>query len=343
MPSARSIAALRSRGRHAVQVREDEQVLLDGQRDVEVVELRHDAHLRARLLGVLGQPVAEHLELALVGDHLRRERLHRRRLAGAVRAEQADARPERDVEVEAVDRGDRPEALDDPAQPDRGLLLLVHRRLVTFSHVIVEEHGDTTARRGPTHRSCVTRTGGRRKCEPPDASGPSVRRGAPLGRSWGAHIDPPLPRGARLQRRHRRRSAACARRRVHPSRPGRGLGQHALLAALTLILGVGAISLYPRCGRTARHRLVLLRRARDRQRHAARQAHRPARGSRRRRHRCARRRGGRRARRPGDRGPVDPPRRGSLGHGPSLDRTGCSPRRSGWPPSSSRCFRWASR
>ena len=42
--------------RHAVEVREHEQVLLDGQRDVEVVELRHHPHLRARLLRVLGQP-----------------------------------------------------------------------------------------------------------------------------------------------------------------------------------------------------------------------------------------------------------------------------------------------
>ena len=91
MPSARSIAGLALACRHPVEVREDQQVLLDRERDVEVVELRHHAHLRARLLGVLGQPEAEHLELALVGDHLRRQRLHRRRLAGAVRPEQADA------------------------------------------------------------------------------------------------------------------------------------------------------------------------------------------------------------------------------------------------------------
>ncbi len=36
--------------RHAVEVRENEQVLLHGQRDVEVVELRHHPHLRACLL-----------------------------------------------------------------------------------------------------------------------------------------------------------------------------------------------------------------------------------------------------------------------------------------------------
>ena len=99
-----------------VQVCEDEQVLLDGQRHVEVVELRHDAALRAGLLRVLRQPVAEHLELALVGDRLGREHAHGRRLAGAVGAEQADARPDRDVEVEAVDGRDRAVALDGPAQ-----------------------------------------------------------------------------------------------------------------------------------------------------------------------------------------------------------------------------------
>src|SRR4051812_14407600 len=73
---------------HAVQVREDEEVLLGGQRNVEVVELRHDAHLGARLLGVVWEPVAEDLELALVADDLRGQRLHRRRLARAVGAEQ---------------------------------------------------------------------------------------------------------------------------------------------------------------------------------------------------------------------------------------------------------------
>jgi hypothetical protein len=62
--------------------------------------------------------VAEHLELALVGDRLAGEHLHRRRLAGAVGAEQADARPHREIEVEPVDRSDLAEALDDAPQPD---------------------------------------------------------------------------------------------------------------------------------------------------------------------------------------------------------------------------------
>ena len=96
---------------HAVEVGEDEEVLLDGERHVEVVELRHDAALRAGDLGLLRQRVPEHLELALVGDHLRGQHPHRRRLARAVGAEQADARALGHVEVEAVDRRDRAVAL----------------------------------------------------------------------------------------------------------------------------------------------------------------------------------------------------------------------------------------
>jgi hypothetical protein len=101
-----------------IEVGEDEQVLLDRQRRVEVVELRRDAALRACDLGLLGQPEAQDLELALVGDRLGREEAHRRRLPRPVGAEQADARPLGHVEVEAVDRDDRPVALDDAAQAD---------------------------------------------------------------------------------------------------------------------------------------------------------------------------------------------------------------------------------
>ena len=109
---------LAPRARDAVEVGEHEQVLLDRQRHVEVVELGHDAHHRARRLRVAGQPVAEHLELALVGDRLRGEQPHRRRLAGAVGPEQADAGALGQVEVESGDRGHGPVALDDAAQAD---------------------------------------------------------------------------------------------------------------------------------------------------------------------------------------------------------------------------------
>ena len=69
-------------------------------------------------LRLAGQLEAEHLELALVGDRLRGEQPHRRRLPRAVRPEQADARALRHVEVEPVDGGDRAVALDDAAQAD---------------------------------------------------------------------------------------------------------------------------------------------------------------------------------------------------------------------------------
>ena len=105
-----------------VEMREDEQVLLDGQRRVEVVELRRDPALGPGGLGLLGQPEAEHLELALVGDRLGRQQAHGRGLARAVGPEQADARALGHVQVEPVDGGDRPVALDDAAQADGELL-----------------------------------------------------------------------------------------------------------------------------------------------------------------------------------------------------------------------------
>ena len=102
-----------------VEVREDEQVLLDRERDVEVVELRRDAELRPRLLRLVRELEAEQLELALVGDRLRGQEPHRRRLAGAVRPEQADAGALGHVEIEAVDGRDLAVALDDAAEADR--------------------------------------------------------------------------------------------------------------------------------------------------------------------------------------------------------------------------------
>jgi hypothetical protein len=105
-------------GRDAVQAREDAQVVADGQRRVEVVELRHHAHLRPGHLALLGQDVAEHDQAPLVGDRLGGEHLHGGRLAGPVGPEQAHARSLRDLEVEPGDGGDRAVALDDPGQGD---------------------------------------------------------------------------------------------------------------------------------------------------------------------------------------------------------------------------------
>jgi hypothetical protein len=102
-----------------VEVREHDQVLLDRERRVEVVELRDDAALGARLLRLARQAVAEHLDLPLIGDRLGGQHLHRGRLAGAVRPEQADARPLRDVEIQSVDGRDGAVALHDPAHAER--------------------------------------------------------------------------------------------------------------------------------------------------------------------------------------------------------------------------------
>ncbi len=102
-----------------VEPRVDGEVVLDGDVDVEVVELGDDAHLRPRRLRLAGQLVAEHPQLAAVGDRLPGQQPHRRRLAGAVGAEQAEADPLRHLEVEPVDRGDRAEALDHAAEFDR--------------------------------------------------------------------------------------------------------------------------------------------------------------------------------------------------------------------------------
>ena len=104
-----------------VEVREDEQVLLHGQRHVEVVELRHDPALDAGLLRLVREAEPEHVQVALVRDRLGREKPHRRGLARSVRAQQADARAQRHVQVEVVDRGNRAVALHDAAQPDRRL------------------------------------------------------------------------------------------------------------------------------------------------------------------------------------------------------------------------------
>ena len=103
----------------AVEAREHLQVLLDGDVDVEVVELRDDAHLGPGLLGPLRQLVIEHPEHALVGDRLAGQQPHRGRLAGAVGPEQAEADARVDVQIQPVDRPDLPERLHDTLQLDR--------------------------------------------------------------------------------------------------------------------------------------------------------------------------------------------------------------------------------
>ena len=104
--------------RDAVQAREDGEVLARRELDVEVVELGTTPHCARACLESPGTSKPSTLDLARVGDRLRGEHLHRRRLAGAVRPEQADAGALGHVEVEPVDRGDVAEALGHAPEPD---------------------------------------------------------------------------------------------------------------------------------------------------------------------------------------------------------------------------------
>ena len=111
------------RGAHVldpVEPREHGQVVLHGHVHVEVVELRHHAHLGACLLRLTRQLVAEDGDLALVRDGLAGEHSHGRGLAGAVGSEQAEADARGHLEVQPIHGGDRPKALHHPMHFDRG-------------------------------------------------------------------------------------------------------------------------------------------------------------------------------------------------------------------------------
>ena len=114
-------AATRCRRRERVEaehLRHELEVLAHGQVVPQRELLRHVAEARAQALRVPRHLVAEHLDGA--GARLEQAAQHadRRRLAGAVGAEEAvDPRP-RDVEVDAVDRGDVTEATRQVARGD---------------------------------------------------------------------------------------------------------------------------------------------------------------------------------------------------------------------------------
>ena len=150
-----------------VEPREHAQVLLDRERGVEVVELGDDPALRPGLLRLAGQPVAQHLELALVGDRLGRQHLHGRRLAGAVRSQEPDAGARRHVQLEAVDRGDRAEALRHAPQSDRNVGVACHDPHGIAGELSPRRRGSTRRvrrrptrpRPGPTSSIRAARTG----------------------------------------------------------------------------------------------------------------------------------------------------------------------------------------
>jgi len=89
-------------------------VLLDRQKRVEQVILKHDADRRANRRVVLSQPMAVERDLARVRLQDRAEYVDRRRLARAVRPEKREQLAAIQVEVDAVDRPHRPVRLLQP-------------------------------------------------------------------------------------------------------------------------------------------------------------------------------------------------------------------------------------
>jgi hypothetical protein len=102
----------------SVVARVDQKVVEDGDLFVEVVLLRDDTHPRFHAARVLGHRDTEDLQPPgrrgeRAGDHP-----HRRRLAGAVGAEKAEARFGRDVEADGANRFEVAEALRQVACDD---------------------------------------------------------------------------------------------------------------------------------------------------------------------------------------------------------------------------------
>ena len=85
------------------QIRHQDEVLLAGEEAVHRRELAGDADRGPDRFGLAPDVVAGDLDLAAVGGDQRRQDMDRRRLAGAVRAEQGEDRPGPDLEVDAVE------------------------------------------------------------------------------------------------------------------------------------------------------------------------------------------------------------------------------------------------
>jgi hypothetical protein len=74
------------------------------QLDVEVAFLGHDAEARPGELRLGGQPVAQHGDVAGIGEGLSGQHPHGGRFPGAIGPEQAEANASGDLQVQAVDR-----------------------------------------------------------------------------------------------------------------------------------------------------------------------------------------------------------------------------------------------
>ncbi len=103
-----------------------EQVLADRELRVEIVDLGHDADPGLDAGPVAGRVHAHHGQRP-VGDGARAgDHPHRRGLARPVRAEEAERLADVDVEVHAVHRGERVEALGQAAGMDEDIALDGH-------------------------------------------------------------------------------------------------------------------------------------------------------------------------------------------------------------------------
>ena len=96
------------------------EVLLDGELAVELVALGHDADPGPDPPAVDGRVETEDPQLAVGDRRDAADHAHRRRLAGAVRTEEPERLARCHLDVDAVDRGEVSEALDDLACRDEG-------------------------------------------------------------------------------------------------------------------------------------------------------------------------------------------------------------------------------
>ena len=103
----------------AVEAADHRQVLEPGEVLVDRRVLAGEADAGAQLRGLADHVEAGHAGRAGVGGEQRREDAHRRRLAGAVRAEHAEHGAGRGLEVDAVERAHVAERLDEAADLDR--------------------------------------------------------------------------------------------------------------------------------------------------------------------------------------------------------------------------------
>ena len=110
----------------------DDDVLADGQLHVERVLLRHDAEPRADLRAVAGGIDVEHAQRPLRDGRDAPDHAHRRRLARAVRAEEAERLAALQVEVDRVDGDEVAEALHEIACLDQRSAVRGHPRNVSY-------------------------------------------------------------------------------------------------------------------------------------------------------------------------------------------------------------------